>query len=160
MANHIEIVLDVNIYADVIGATSVFPEIQEVPPRSGNDSADALSIVFDAQRYQLYLSPHIIRNLQEIFLEQNYSPELIEKYLNFIVELVLETGGAVVQPPRTVFDLKDHEDNYILDLVKAVDAKILITRDNELLAESPWNGRLIIHPADFVARHLESSRIW
>jgi predicted nucleic acid-binding protein len=160
LANHIEIVLDVNIYADVIGATSVFPEIQEVPPRSGNDSADALSIVFDAQRYQLYLSPHIIRNLQEIFLEQNYSPELIEKYLNFIVELVLETGGAVVQPPRTVFDLKDHEDNYILDLVKAVDAKILITRDNELLAESPWNGRLIIHPADFVARHLESSRIW
>ena len=143
-----------------MGRSSVFPEIQEVPPRSGNDSADALSIIFDSARYRLFLSPHIIRNLQEIFLEQNFTPNLIETYLKFIVELVLETDGAVVDPPRDVFDLKDHEDNYILDLVKAVDAKILITRDNGLLEQNPWNGRLIVHPADFVKRHLQSNRIW
>ena len=160
MVSRIEIVLDINIYADVIGSKTVFPEIPEIPPRSGNDSADALSVIFDAERYQLYLSPHIIRNLQDIFMEQGYSPELIERYLNFIVELVLETEGAVVEPPRTVFDLKDHEDNYILDLVKAVDAKILVTRDNDLISESPWNGRLIMHPADFVNRHIQSSNNW
>ena len=160
MASRVEIVLDINVYADVIGASSVFPEIQEVPPRSGNDSADALSVIFDSERYQLFLSPHIIQNLQEIFLEQDFTPELIETYLKFIVELVLETEGSVVLPPRTVFDLKDHEDNYILDLVKAVDAKILITRDNELLDQSPWNGRLIIHPAEFVKQHLKTTKAW
>jgi predicted nucleic acid-binding protein len=160
LANPIEIVLDINIYADVVGAQAVFPEIAEVPPRSGNDSADALSVIFDSERYQLFLSPHIVRNLQEIFTEKGVSPDLIERYLNFIIELVLETDGAVVEPPRVVFDLKDHEDNFILDLVKAVDAKILVTRDNELLAESPWNGRLILHPADFVKRHIKSSNDW
>ena len=160
MVNPIEIVLDVNIYADVVGAEAVFPEIMEVPPRSGNDSADVLSVIFDSERYQLFLSPHIVRNLQVIFVEKDVNPELIEKYLNFLVELVLETDGAVVEPPRTVFDLKDHEDNFILDLVKAVDAKILVTRDNELIAESPWNGRLIMHPADFVKRHIKSSNNW
>lgn len=160
MVNRVEIVLDINVYADVIGAPSAFPEIQEVPPRSGNDSADALSVIFDSERYQLFLSPHIIRNLQEIFLEQHFTTELIETYLKFIVELVLETEGAVVEPTRAVFDLKDHEDNYILDLVKAVDAKILITRDNELLEQNPWNGRLIIHPAEFVKQHIQSTQNW
>lgn len=93
-------------------------------------------------------------------MDQGASPELIEKYLNFLVQLVAETDGAVVDPPRLVFDLKDHEDNYMLDLVKAVDAKILITRDNELMAESPWNGRLIMHPADFVNRHFQTFNVW
>lgn len=160
MANRVEIVLDVNIYADVIGAPSVFPEIPEVPPRSGNDSADALSVIFDSERYQLFLSPHIITNLKEIFIDQNFSPALVEKYLKFIVELVVETDGAVIEPHRTVFELKDHEDNYILDLVKAVDAKILVTRDNELLEKNPWNGRLILHPAQFVKRHIETKKGW
>jgi predicted nucleic acid-binding protein len=44
--------------------------------------------------------------------------------------------------------------------VKAVDAKILVTRDNDLISESPWNGRLIMHPADFVNRHIQSSNNW
>lgn len=160
MASRVEIVLDINVYADVIGAKTVFPEIQEVPPRSGNDSADALSVIFDSERYQLFLSPHIIRNIQEVLTEQGISSQRIEEYLKFIVDLVLETDGSVLEPLRTVFELKDHEDNYILDLVKAVDAKILITRDNELLAESPWNGRLILHPAEFVDRHVQAQTNW
>jgi putative PIN family toxin of toxin-antitoxin system len=145
---------------DVLGAPATFPEIPEVPPRSGNDAADVLSIIFDSERYQLFLSPHIIRNIQEVFLEQGISPSRIEEYLKFIVELVMESEGAVVEPERTVFELDDHEDNYILDLVKAVNAKILITRDNELLELSPWNGRLILHPAEFVKRHLQSFENW
>jgi predicted nucleic acid-binding protein len=160
LASPIEIVLDVNIYVDVLGEPTVFPEISEVPPRTGNDSADALSVIFDSENYQLFLSPHIIRNIQEVLLEVGASNAKIEEYLKFIVELVLETDGAVVEPKREVFHLKDHEDNYILDLVKAVDAKILVTRDNELLAESPWNGRLILHPADFVKRHIQSAKNW
>lgn len=160
MARQIEIVLDVNVYVDVLGEPVSFPEFHEVPPRSGNDATDVLSIIFDSERYQLYLSPHIIRNIQEVFLEKGVSTSRLEEYLKFIVELVLDTNGSVVEPPRKVFQLKDHEDNYILDLVKAVDAKILITRDNELLEQSPWNGRLILHPAEFVKRHIQSFENW
>ena len=99
-------------------------------------------------------------NLQQVILDQGFQPETVQKYLEFVVELALQSGGGVLEPPRAVSHLKDHEDNYILDLVKAVNAKVLLTWDNELIDESPWNGRLIMNPKTFISHHLNSLNAW
>lgn len=157
----IEVVLDINVYVDaVLGKTSTFPEFAEVPPKSGNYSTDTLSVIFDHDKYRLYLSPHILLNLQKVLLTQGVKAATVEKYLAFLLELAAQSCGSVIEPPRTVSELNDHEDNYILDLVKAVDAKFLVTWDNELLDESPWNGRLILDPKKFINRHLNSLNTW
>jgi predicted nucleic acid-binding protein len=85
-------------------------------------------------------------------------PAVIEGYLETIVEIVAESGGSVVDPPRSVFDVPDYEDNLILDLVVAVDALLLVSDDTDLTTMNPWNGRVILRPREFVARVLQSRR--
>ncbi|MCL2092287.1 MAG: hypothetical protein FWH11_13990 [Micrococcales bacterium] len=65
------------------------------------------------------------------------------------------TGGAVVDPPRQVFDIADHEDNLVMGLAVAT-AAILVGDDTDLTALSPWRGRTpVLRPREFVARTLQ-----
>jgi putative PIN family toxin of toxin-antitoxin system len=49
----------------------------------------------------------------------------------------------------TVEDCRDPDDNKFLELAVAVDAKAIITGDEDLLALDPWRGIRILRPAAF-----------
>jgi predicted nucleic acid-binding protein len=146
-------VFDVNVYVDaIVGASSTFPLIESVPPKTSNSAMDAFSLAYDGDAFALYSSPHIIKNVARVFKALGVSDETTQKVIETMFELVHFSGGSVVDPDRTVFDIADFEDNLILDLVKAVDALVLVTSDNDLLQVSPWNHRLIMKPRDFVSK--------
>ena len=147
----IRVVFDINLFVDAFaGADSAFPVIKEVPPATSNSASDCFSLAFDGNNFALYVSPHILRNTKRVFSAMGLSTELIAEIIETLVEVVHFSGGSVVEPERSVFEVKDFEDNLILDLVKAVDAQVVVTSDRDLLELNPWNGRLVMTPRSFV----------
>ena len=147
------VVFDINVLVNaLVGPESTFPLLAAIPPSIGNAAADCLSIMFDAENFRLYVSPHILTNTLRVLRQLGISAALAEDYIEAILDITAESGGQVIDPPRTVFDVRDYEDNLVLDLVVATDSLILVTDDTDLTELNPWNGRLILRPRDFVDR--------
>ncbi len=153
------VVYDVQVLVNAVaGAGSTYPLIGRVPPATSNPAADCLSVAFDADDFQLWLSPHILANTARVLHELGARASAVESYVDELVEIVATGGGQVVDPPRAVFDVPDYEDNLVLDLVVAVDAPLLVSDDTDLTSISPWNGRLILRPRDFVGHVVRTRR--
>ena len=154
------VVFDIHIYVNaLVGPDSEFPRIVEVPPGTGNSAADCLSLAFDGDDFRLFISPHIVRNLTRVLGELDLSEQLIEAYLETVLELVEASGGEVIDPPRKCFDVEDYEDNLIVDLSLACDAAVIVSDDTDLTALSPWHSRMpIIRPHVFVERTIQTRR--
>ncbi len=153
------VVFDINVLVNaLVGPASTFPLIAAIPPSTENAAADCLSVMFDAEEFCLYLSPHILRNTARVLSLLGLSDALAEDYVEAILDISADSGGQVIDPPRTVFDVHDFEDNLVLDLVVATDSLILVTDDTDLTELNPWNGRLILRPRDFIERVVQSRR--
>jgi len=53
-----------------------------------------------------------------------------------------EAWGGITDPPQTVGDCADWEDNRILDLAAAVGAFLIVSADADLTGLPPWRGAL------------------
>jgi predicted nucleic acid-binding protein len=150
------VVFDINVYLDyILGPDGSWPLLPDVPPTTVNPSADAISLAFSGH-FRLFASPHILRNVAEKMARLGQSPGVVDDYITLLVEMCAFSGGAVVQPADLDHGVRDYEDNLIVGLARdpAVDARVMVTSDTDLLDLGPvWNGRLIMHPRDFV-RHL------
>jgi predicted nucleic acid-binding protein len=127
-----------------------FPILPVVPPGSDNPAADCVSLAFDADKFALFISPHILENIARVMDIQGHKAALIGKVLETVIEIVHLSGGSVVVPPRFAYESKDFEDNLVLDLLKYTDSKVLVTSDQGLLAMNPWKFRLIMQPREFL----------
>ena len=153
------VVFDVHVYVlNLLGDESAWPEIVPLPPTSENAAADCMSLAFDANDFELYISEHILANTARVILATGHSNELVESYVAAVLEIVEMSGGSVIEPSARDRGVADHEDNFILDLVIAADADILVSDDTDLTSLSPWNGRVIMRPYEFVNRVLQSRR--
>lgn len=151
MRPQLRVVFDVNVWATaLLGPKTDYPYLPTVPPTGSNSSADCLSLAFDGDRFTVYISPHIIRNLSRVLAASGLSAELVRRAIEDVVEIVHFSQGSVVEPGRVAVSQKDFEDNLILDLMLETGAEVLVTRDSELLANTGWKGRAIVHPASFV----------
>lgn len=151
------VVFDVNVYLDyVLGPDGTWLLLPDVPPRTDNPSADAISLAFSG-RFSLFSSPHILTNVARVMRAADISEGVVERFIAAIVDMCEFSGGAVIDPSERDHGIADFEDNLILSLATdpAVDGLIVVSRDRDLLEVGPvWNGRLIMTPADFVRRVL------
>ena len=154
MPSSLKVIFDINVFIDgLAGPKSSFPLIEEEPPTSGNWSADAISLAFDGEDFQLFASPHILRNMIRVLrTRMGYSEQFSAIAAETIVEIVHQSGGSIIEPRRHTSEIRDFEDNLILDLAVAVDALVVVTSDSDLLEMNAWNGRLVLNPKDFVSR--------
>jgi len=154
------IVFDINVLVQAIaGPASEWPLLMSVPPSTDNAAADCLSIAFDSRDLALYASPHILTNLARVLRHVGVSDPTVLAACDAVLDLIEVTGGAVIDPPRTVFDIADYEDNLIMDLAVAVDAILVVSDDTDLTALSPWHDRIpILRPHEFVRRTLQARR--
>jgi predicted nucleic acid-binding protein len=109
------------------------------PPVSGNASADCLGIVVDAAEFALWLSPHIITDIDRVLAQLfKWAQPQVDAYLCAVGMAAEHSGGGIVADvPRTVHDCPDHEDNLILDLAAEVGALLIVSNDTDLLSMSP-----------------------
>lgn len=145
------VVFDVNVYVEaLLSGDNKFLELAKVPPKSHSSSLDCLSLAFDAEKFSLFVSPHILGNVGRVLALAGLSERSVARSLEALIEIVHCSGGSVVEPPRLAFDSADFEDNLVLDLMKATNCLVLLTSDRELRAMNPWNHRLILTPAEFL----------
>jgi predicted nucleic acid-binding protein len=153
----IPVVYDINVLVDAVAlADGDFGPWPTLPPTTQNPAADCIGIVNNADNFGLWLSPHICENTIRVLRELGQPADGAELYLEVLADIAEPSGGGLVEPPHTVSDGPDWEDNQILDLVVYVGAMLLVTSDQELLAMNPWRGRPIITPREFASR--EDSR--
>jgi predicted nucleic acid-binding protein len=149
------VVYDINVLVTATASgNSPFRSWPSPPPVSGNPSADCLGGIVDAAEFALWLSPHILSNIDRILAELfKWAQAEIDAYLAAVVAAAEHSGGGVLADvPRTVHECPDHEDNLILDLAAEVGALIVVSNDTDLLSMSPWRGTPIIEPAAFAAK--------
>ncbi|MGC8461897.1 MAG: putative toxin-antitoxin system toxin component, PIN family [Candidatus Dormibacteria bacterium] len=158
------VVFDVNVFIDaVVSGQDSFESWPSPPPTSGHYAADCVGIVNDAVEFSLWLSPHVLTNIErvleatEAYAGFEWDPELIEEYLNVLVEIADASGGGVLEPDEAVTDCPDYEDNCILELALAAQAVLIVSNDSDLLHMTPWRGIPVLSPRDFAAR-VDASR--
>jgi predicted nucleic acid-binding protein len=155
----VPVVFDVNVLVLAVAVgESPFRSWPSPPPTSGNPSADCLGVVNDAAEFALWLSPHIMANTGRVLATVLKTPDdEVDEYLRALAEMAEASGGGITDPPQTVGDCPDWEDNRILDLAAAVGAFLIVSADADLTSMSPWRGRPIIEPPQF-ASMVDASR--
>lgn len=154
------VVFDINVYVYAIVSNDTdWPYLRRLPPTSESSEADCLSLALDGDEFRLYASPHILRNIGRLLRAAGIPPELTQRWVRELVDIIEMTGGGVIEPQRAVFDIKDHEDNLIMDVAVAADAVVVVSNDTDLTSLSPWHGRIpILRPREFVMRMLHTRR--
>ena len=149
----VPVVFDVNILVLAVAAgESPFRSWPSPPPTSENPSADCLGVINDAAEFALWLSPHILTNTGRVLSMVLKTPDdEVDAYLQVLAEMADASGGGIADPPQTVGDCRDWEDNRILDLAAAVGAFLIVSADTDRTSMSPWRGRPIIEPSQFVS---------
>lgn len=150
----IPVVFDVNVLVSAgAGGNSPFRSWPSPPPLSGNPSADSVGVIVDGAEFSLWLSPHILDETARVLLEVlGWDPTPAEQFTTVLAAAAEHSGGGNVDPPRTVHDCPDWEDNLVLDLVVDCGALMLVSNDTDLLAMSPWHGIPVVTPAQFASR--------
>ncbi|MDT5039411.1 MAG: uncharacterized protein QOE51_396 [Actinoplanes sp.] len=148
------VVFDVNVLVQAIATgNSTYISWPSPPPTSGNPFADCLGIINDAAEFALWLSPHILDNTIRVLSVVVGTPkDEAEDYRDILIEMANSSGGGVLNPPRTVHDCGDHEDNLVLDLAAEVGALLIVSEDVDLTAMSPWRGVPVLRAREFTAR--------
>jgi len=149
------VVYDVNVLVTAVASgNSPFRSWPSPPPVSGNPSADCVGIIVDAAEFSLWLSPHVLSNVERVLTELfKWERTRADAYTTTLLAAAEHSGGGLIEDaPRTVRDCPDHEDNLILDLAAETGALILVSNDMDLLAMSPWRGTPILEPRAFAAK--------
>jgi predicted nucleic acid-binding protein len=149
------VVFDINVLVTAgASGNSPFRSWPSPPPVPGNPSADCLGIIVDAAEFALWLSPHILVNIDRILTELfKWEAAQSAQYLEVVVSAAEHSGGGLIaEVPRTVRESADHEDNLTLDLAAEVGAFIIVSNDTDLLAMSSWTGTPIVEPRAFASK--------
>ena len=64
---------------------------------------------------------------------------------------LLLSAAQLFEPVEAVADCRDPTDNKYLELVLAAQADTLVSSDEDLLVLTPWRGRRILRPAEYLA---------
>ncbi len=150
----IPVVFDVNVLvAAGAGGNSPFRSWPSPPPTSGNPAADSLGVIVDAAEFALWLSPHILEQTRRVLVDVlRWESDMAQAFAGVVSAAAEHSGGGVIDPPHTVGDCPDWEDNFVLDLVTEVGALMQISADTDLISMSPWRGVPILTPTQFSGR--------
>jgi len=158
------VVFDVNVFIDaVVTGRDSFESWPSPPPTSGHHAANCIGIANDAAEFSLWLSPHILTNIERVLCGPESSggfaweAQPIEDYLQVLVKIAEASNGGILEPVEVVTDCADYEDNRILELALACQAVLIISNDSDLLHMTPWRGIPVLAPRDFASR-VDASR--
>jgi predicted nucleic acid-binding protein len=149
----VPVVFDVNVLVQaILGGHSSFSTWPTLPPKTDNPAADCVGVANDGREFAPWLSPHILANTTRVLSRAGVRDTEIGEYVAVLAEIAEYSGGGVLEPPRTVHDCPDHEDNLVLDVAAEVGALIVVSDDTDLTSMSPWRGTPILRPHEFASR--------
>jgi hypothetical protein len=97
----------------------------------------------------LALSAAVSDEILDVFhrprLARFFDPVLREETLALLLSV-----AQWFDPIEAVTDCRDAKDNKYLELMLVAQADILVSSDDDLLVLTPWRGRRIMRPADYL----------
>ncbi|MCL2848497.1 MAG: hypothetical protein FWE61_00445 [Micrococcales bacterium] len=140
MAERPAVVFDTDVFVNaVVGPPTDWPHLSALSP-SANPDADCLSIAFDGAGLRLMVSRYILSSISGTLRHLGVGAANTKTTISAVLDVVKASGGAVLDPPRHVFDLPDHHCNLLMDLAVAVHATLVVTDDADLNSLNAWQG--------------------
>lgn len=135
------------------GGASTFESWPSPPLVSPNPAADTLGVMNDAKEFAFCLSSHILAGVAQVLdVKYQWERPRIGSYLSQLREIADKSGGRIEDPPMSVADSDDWEDNRILELAVLVGALLIVSDDAGLQSMSPWRGIPIMATRAFASR--------
>ena len=131
--------------------------------------AKNIKVIFDTNVWISFLIGKRLQMIQEYIVDENITIIITEQLLveikavtkrpklrkyfpqHKVIELIdfLEIVGVNAKIQPSIILCKDPKDNFLLDLIDASDADVLVTGDKELLKLNPFKATHIITPKQF-----------
>lgn len=101
------------------------------------------------KKFILCISPELQAEIVNKLIAKFHASDTFIKNLVYF----LENGCEKYIPQRKVTVVRDKNDNFLLDLALAADAKYLITGDKDLLNLNHYQNTYILSPRDFLTSY-------
>lgn len=151
----VHVVFDVNVFVDAVTTDHAdFASFPSPPPLNDDELfAACVGIVNDAREVSLFLSEHVLDTLRHVLnTTYGWDEEHLDDYEDVLLEAAKASGGGLLEVETSVTECGDPEDDNILALALDADAEIIVSNDTDLTSMSPWRGRAIMTPREFVQR--------
>ncbi|PWL32104.1 putative toxin-antitoxin system toxin component, PIN family [uncultured Roseivirga sp.] len=104
-----------------------------------------LTELLSTRKIELVLSDQLLTELKEVTSRKKFQRYFDQQEVNELLKLmdILGTRYEVSENPNVCRDAKD---DFLLGLIKASQAKFLVTGDQDLLELNPFEGTEIIEP--------------
>lgn len=108
--------------------------------------------VFDlaAQKFQIASSKEILEELITVIDRPHFDKYFHRTNTRFDFLMLIARVSEYFQPQVTVTDCRDPDDNKILELAVEINAKIIVSGDDDLLVLHPYQGINILKPQEFL----------
>jgi hypothetical protein len=107
----------------------------------------------DAKEFALCLSPNIRAAVAHLLDEKSrWERAGIGSYVRQLKEIADKSGGRIEDPPMSVADSEDWEDNRIPELAEVAGALLIVSDDAGLQSMPPWRGIPIMAHRAFASR--------
>lgn len=110
-----------------------------------------LTELLSTGKIELVLSEQLLIELKEVTVRKKFRRSFGEHEVNELFKLmsILGTNYEVAEYPNICRDVKD---NFLLGLIRASQADILVTGDQDLLVLNPFEGTEIIEANQLLAK--------
>jgi len=104
-----------------------------------------LTELLSSRKIELVLSEQLLTELIEVTSRKKFRKYFDEQKVNELLKLmaILGTNYEIAEYPNIC---RDSKDNFLLGLIKASRADLLVTGDQDLLELNPFEGTEIIEP--------------
>ena len=151
----VHVVFDVNVFVDAVTTDRAdFASFPSPPPLNDDELfAACVGVVNDAREVSLFLSEHVLDTLRYVLSTQyGWDEEHLDDDEDVLLEAAKASGGGLLEVETFIAECGDPEDDNILALALDADAEIIVSNDTDLTSMSPWRGRPIMTPREFVQR--------
>lgn len=114
-----------------------------------------LTELLSSRKIELVLSEQLLAELIEVTRRKKFRKYFDEQRVNELLKLmeILGTSYVVNEYPNVCRDVKD---NFLLGLIKASKANLLVTGDQDLLELNPFEGTEIIEASQLLDKIADS----
>lgn len=121
------------------------------------NSASRKAFDFAAQQFQIASSKEILEELIAVIDRPHFDKYFHSANTRFDFLMLIARVSEYFQPQMTITDCRDPDDNKILELAIDINAKIIVSGDDDLLVLHPYKGINIIKPQEFLSSFAQSN---
>ena len=112
-------------------------------------SCRSIPEAFLAKKFKLAVSKPLITELLDVCGRSKFFHRIDKEEQQRLLAIVKE-AAIIVKPNIKIHECRDKDDNIVLECAITSHAKIIVTKDNDLLILNPFRNVSIVRPEEFL----------